>query len=254
MTPVSATLHQFPYSHFNEKARWALEWKRVPHRRVSHLPGPHMRAIKKLSGQTATPVLDLGGEIVAGSAQIIDALEQRFPEAALYPEDLEQRERALEIQRWFDAEIGSKVRRALFSVMLGEPGYLCAMFSTGHSAPARAFYRAAFPLARGLIRKGNGVTSQAAIDEGFEGTRSGFEFVAKHAGPSGHLVGDRFSVADLTAAALLAPAVNPGHPDMRKPEPIPAGMRGFLARWAEHPGAAWVIGQYERNRPTGAGV
>lgn len=252
MAPATATLHQFPYSHFNEKARWALDWKRVPHRRVSHLPGPHMRAIKKLSGQTATPVLDLGGEIVAGSAQIIDVLEQRFPVAALYPEDPEQRARALEIQSWFDDEIGPKLRRALFSVMLDEPGYLCAMFSSGHSAPVRAFYRASFPLARGLIRKGNGVTSQAAIDEGFEATRTGFEFVAKHAGPGGHLVGDAFSVADLAAASLLAPAVNPSHPDMRKPEPIPTRMQGFLARWADHPGAAWVLDQYQRNRPSGA--
>jgi hypothetical protein len=35
-TPV---LFQFTYSHFNEKARWALDLKHVPHVRHSLLPG-----------------------------------------------------------------------------------------------------------------------------------------------------------------------------------------------------------------------
>ena len=30
------TLHQFLYSHFNEKARWALAFKGVPHERRSY--------------------------------------------------------------------------------------------------------------------------------------------------------------------------------------------------------------------------
>jgi hypothetical protein len=51
------TLHQFLGSHFNEKARWGLDWKCAPHRRVSHLPGPHMLKIRRMTGQTATPVL-----------------------------------------------------------------------------------------------------------------------------------------------------------------------------------------------------
>lgn len=34
------TLHPFPASHYNEKARWALDLKAVPHDRVSLLPGP----------------------------------------------------------------------------------------------------------------------------------------------------------------------------------------------------------------------
>jgi glutathione S-transferase len=42
-------LHQFPSSHFNEKARWALDYKGLEHSRLNYLPGPHMRPIKKLS-------------------------------------------------------------------------------------------------------------------------------------------------------------------------------------------------------------
>ena len=81
-------LIQFRYSHYNEKARWALDFKGLPHRRTSLLPGPHMGKVKKLTGQTSTPVLRLGGRYVAGSAAIIAALEQAHPEPALYPAEL----------------------------------------------------------------------------------------------------------------------------------------------------------------------
>ncbi len=62
-------------------------------------------------------------------------------------------------------------------------------------------------------------------------------------------MGETFSVADLTAAALLAAGVDVGHPDMPKPETMSVPVQGWLARWADHPGAAWVRGVYERDRP-----
>ena len=53
MTQASAELLQFPYSHFNEKARWALDHKRVPHQRRNLLPGPHAVQLKRLTGQSS---------------------------------------------------------------------------------------------------------------------------------------------------------------------------------------------------------
>ena len=43
------TLYQFPASHYNEKVRWALDLKGVPHDRVSLLPGPHAPRMKRLT-------------------------------------------------------------------------------------------------------------------------------------------------------------------------------------------------------------
>jgi glutathione S-transferase len=68
MSGTRIVLHQFQQSHFNEKARWGLDWKGLPHRRVSHLPGPHLPQTRRLSGQTATPVLDLDAEVVEKQA------------------------------------------------------------------------------------------------------------------------------------------------------------------------------------------
>ena len=50
-------LLQFRHSPYNEKVRWALDLKQLPHTRRSLLPGPHMAVLKKLTGRTTTPVL-----------------------------------------------------------------------------------------------------------------------------------------------------------------------------------------------------
>jgi len=241
-------LIQFRYSHFNEKARWGLDWKGVPHTRRSLLPGPHMPTIRRLTGQTGTPVVRFGQRFVHGSARILEQLETRYPDPPLLPRDPAQRRRALEIQAHFDDVVGPAVRCALFSELLDEPDYVCGMFASGKPRLTRALYRATFPVVKPLMKKGNGVTSRAAIDAAFEATNAALDFVAANAGDRSYLAGPAFSVADLAAASLLAICTNPDHPDMKRPEPMPASMQAWLARWADHPGTAWVREIYARHR------
>jgi glutathione S-transferase len=249
MDEPSIELLQFPYSHYNEKVRWALDLKRVPHTRRNLLPGPHLPTIQRLTGQSQVPVLRLGERILRGSAHIIDEIESLYPEPPLYPADPALRRRALEIQAWFDEEVGPRARRALFSRLLGEPGYVCRMFSSDKSAPVRAFYRASFPLVKPAMKKSMGIRDAASIEEAFATTREALDFVAKEAGPEGQLVGEQFTVADLTAAALLSPCANPPNSAMERPVPMPDSIAGWDREWADHPGVAWVLDQYRRHRP-----
>ena len=57
-------LWHFPISHFNEKARWALDWKRIPHvlraLALSYVP----RALWA-TGQAKLPILFLDGKAIA---------------------------------------------------------------------------------------------------------------------------------------------------------------------------------------------
>jgi len=84
-------LFQFEASHFNEKARWALDYKSIDHKKRSLLPGFHIPTIKRLTGKTQVPLLRLGDTLVQGSSQIIEALEEKYPDPALYPQEAEQR-------------------------------------------------------------------------------------------------------------------------------------------------------------------
>lgn len=246
---MTLTLHQFEFSHFNDKARWALAFKQVPHERVSYLPGPHMPQIKKLSGQQQTPVLQSDSSVIAGSSAIIDYLEHEYPEPALYPADATLREQALKIQTRFDEQVGPAARTALFSALIDEPDYIVAMFARSASAPKRFLYRATFPLAKRLIAKGNGVTSPARVEAAFEAFEAALAEVEQTVATSGYMVGDEFSVADLTAAALLAPFASLSHVDMARPQPVPERVAALLERYQDRPALAWVRDMYAHHRP-----
>ena len=56
-----------PISHYCEKARWTLDHCAIDYLVETHLPGPHAGAIKKLSEQSAVPVLCDGEKTIAGS-------------------------------------------------------------------------------------------------------------------------------------------------------------------------------------------
>ncbi|MCA9511118.1 MAG: glutathione S-transferase [Myxococcales bacterium] len=241
-------LLQFPYSTFNEKARWALDWKRIPHARTNLLPGPHRARVARIAPASTTPVLLVDGAVVQGSAAIVAELERRYPEPPLYPADPAQRERALAIERRFDDEVGPAARQVVFRVLLDEGAYMCALFSEGHARAKRALYRGMFPVARRLIARAYRTRDDADVARGLATVERALDELATQPGPSGHLVGDAFSVADLAAASLLAPLAGPAHPDMAFPAPVPAALRAFTRRFEDHPGAKWIRETYARHR------
>ncbi|MGD1935191.1 MAG: glutathione S-transferase family protein [Candidatus Phaeomarinobacter sp.] len=241
-------LHMFPMSHFNEKVRWALDYKDIPHTRIPYMPGPHAGKIRKLSGQEQTPVVRFeDGDVLAGSTDIVLELEKRFPKPALLPADEELRRQAMDIVEQFDGDIAVKERRSLFVHLIEEPDYLCAMFSRGQTPMKRFVYRRMLPLVKGMMRSKMDIHGDA-LEEGVALTREAFDFVAEKSAATGYLAGNQFSIADLTAAAILAPSVEVSHPDMQKPVPVVPRVKAFLDQFADHPGANWVKSMYQKHR------
>ncbi|HEV2815309.1 MAG TPA: glutathione S-transferase family protein [Solirubrobacteraceae bacterium] len=195
-------------SHYNEKARWALDHKRVPHSRRAVTPGTHPLVAKVLTRGETFPILVLDGRAVGDSSAIIAELERRYPDRPLYPSDPDERRRALELEEFFDEELGPYSRMLVMHHSLPDPDLWLAMFAPDVNRVRRAALRAAFPRLRAVISK------QFALDGGgveraFDKIRAAGERFRAEVGPSGHLVGDRFTVADLTLAALLSPPVAP---------------------------------------------
>ncbi len=246
---ANITLYQFPYSTFNEKARWALDYKRIRHKRVSVLPGPHANYIKKLSGQTATPVLKIGDRVIAGSANVLEALENHCAEPSLFPADDLVKSEALAIQSRFDDDLGVRSRRAVLSTLMDDPAYMAGMFSSGRNWFTRFSYRHVLPLVLGRVREGNGITGPDSIEDGMNAVIEALDLVHEKSQATGYLCGDEFSIADLTACAHLAPAVNPPDCAMTRPEPMPKKFRTQLDEWATHPGTQWVLKIYKEYRP-----
>lgn len=241
-------LLQFRHSPYNEKVRWALDLKHVPHRRRSLLPGPHMGVVKPLTGRTGTPVLVHDGTAIDGSARILEWLEAHAGAPALLPADPAQRAEALRIQRWFDDDLTPRIRRTVLDALLQQPAYFARMFGDGSSRLKQVAYSCVVPLAAPLVRKGNGISGAAAIEDGHRAATEALEFVAQRSPETGYLAGPSFSIADLTAASTLAALIGPTDSPMACPQPVAQAFRALMDRYAKHPGAAWVHRIYAQHR------
>lgn len=241
-------LYQFPFSHFNEKARWALDYKGLPARHENLLPGLHEKTLRKLgSDSTQVPVLVHGERVIAGSAAIVAHLEALAPSPPLFPADPASRREAEDWVRWLDAEIGPAVRLALFHEMFTDPNLSGRVFTTAQSGLKPAFYRRMFPRLVPMLRK------KMQIDDGTakaarETIEAGLDRVAQASRETGYLVGDRFGVADLTAAALFMPLCFPPQIPFEMPKIASPVLDAWLARWRDHPGVAHVLALWAKHR------
>jgi glutathione S-transferase len=249
-TPV---LWHLKVSHYNEKARWALDYKRVPHVRRAAVPGRHSAIAKKLTGGTTLPVLVLDGEAIGDSTRIIEALERRCPEPPLYPGDPDERRRALEIEDFFDEQLGSHVRLLVIHHMLPDGNLMLGAFVPDLKGIRRLAARAAFPRLRPRLAADFAINDRS-VALAYEKLRAAGERFRAELQPSGYLVADTFTVADLTLAALLAPAVAPEqfpYPQPQRGHPMLAQLRDALAA----PGLLdWTREMYERHRSPSAEI
>jgi glutathione S-transferase len=246
-------LWQFTSSHFNEKARWALDFKRIPHVRHSLIPGFHVPVIKRMTGKTTVPVLKLNGAAISDSSRIIEALERAYPEPALYPADADERSRALDLEDYFDEELGPYIRRWIFHVILPHPEFVRAAFVSHASKGAQLAHRALSPLFGAIMKRQMNI-NPASAEVARGKTMAAMDRLAKELRPSGYLVGDRFTIADLTAAALLSPLVRPPEFPYKAALALPEPLAKIRDSLSTHPAYRWTLQAYAQHRGESAEV
>jgi glutathione S-transferase len=250
------TLYHIEISHYNEKARWALDYKGVAHVRKAPPPFMHVAwALWLTRGGVTFPVLKLNGTAIGDSTRIIEALEREHPEPPLYPADADERRRALELEEHFDEELGPHIRRYFFNQALEEVDSGEFIAGAMGSAPraVKSAMRAIAPVGKRILKLRYGINAEEA-EASRQKTLASFDRVESELQPSGYLVGDRFSVADLTAAALLFPLVRPPQAPYMLPPPLPPTIMSLRDSLSERPAYTWVEEMYRRHRGTSAEV
>ncbi|EKF73754.1 glutathione S-transferase domain-containing protein [Alcanivorax hongdengensis A-11-3] len=246
-------LWQMHFSMYQEKVRWALDYKRVPHIRHSLLPGPHAAQLMPRFGQKAMPILRHDGKVLKNSAAILSYIEQTWPDPPLYPQDPALREQALKTQKWFDEKIGPAVRCATFYEILPDTEYSARRIASGLSGLKQKLYVGAFPAVRAVMMLDMKITPDSA-EAGRILTQEALDFVAENAEQTGYLVGGQFSVADLTAATVLFPTCFPPEFPVDIPKPLPPGWEAWLKRWQAHKGCEYVRRIYREYRGQSAAI
>ncbi len=247
-------LLQLPRSHFNEKARWGFDFKRVAHRRTSLLAGLQRPSVQRLTGQPFVPVARFAEGYMVGSAAILAELERYQPEPPLLPKDEAQRAEILKIQDHFDEVVGPATRCGVFAFLVDDSEFFARVFGGHVGLIRRKLFQGFAMAANSVIKKGYRLDRPGALDQALADTQEALDWVASKSTTTGYLVGDCFTLADLTAASLLAPTIDTGHPAMQLPEPWSSEYRAWLARWQDHPGTVWVRTMYDRHRGCSAAL
>jgi glutathione S-transferase len=238
-------LYQFAISHFCEKARWALDYKKADYELVNLLPGFHGKTIRRIAPRTSVPVLRNGDKIIQGSADIISYLDEQIEEFPLTPATPSDRSAALEWEKYLDKELGVNIRLICYHYLLQQKKLLVPMLCYGTAWYNSLLINVGFGKFEKLMRKYMKINAEsvevakAQVDEAVARINS-------HLADQQFLVGQNFSRADLTAAALMAPLAQP--PEYQGP--LPAYIPAELAEYQQTLMAKtqWVLDNYREFR------
>ena len=232
-------LLHFRVSHYSEKVRWGLDFKRIPHRRRAVVPGLHILRIRWLTGQNKVPVLELDGRAMFGSAAILAELERLHPTPRLFPGDEAERTRALALQAYFDDEVAPQIRRLLWSCYITRPTACARVATDGFGGGTRMLWRAMFPVLRIGFSRNMGLDA-GSIEHARAALASHLDRLEAEIGRSGYLVGERFGIADLTAASIMGGIIRPPEFSYPLPEPQSPELIALREGIARHGAYRWV--------------
>jgi glutathione S-transferase len=254
MASATPVLWQIKVSHYNEKARWALDHKGVAHRRVAPMPMfGTVPAAWLMTRATTLPILRLDGRAIRDSTAIVAALEARYPDPPLYPADPAERARALELEEYFDEQLAPQLRRLAWFLLGQDPRAFFVTAFPDSSPLVRASLRPGAAITSRLVNRRYGITPQTATEARAK-ILAAFDRLEAEIQPSGYLVGDSFSIADLTAAALTTPFLRPSGRQYLPPEEPPEPLRSFARELAARPAGEWVQEIYRKHRGVSAEV
>jgi glutathione S-transferase len=245
-------LYIFNISHYCEKARWALDHFGIAHRVQHVMAGQHRRIAKKLgASRGSVPFLQAGNQVVVGSSAIIDWAEtHRAATAPSLTGNAPDQVRAIE--KRLDDIVGVHVRRFFYSDALTEnPKSVRPIFSNGLPVFQRlavimtwskivAFMKQAMDLGPAQREESRAI---------LESELGWLDDLLADGRP--FLTGSEFTRADLTAAALLAPVVDPKEHPMHGLVPFPTNVAATMDAWAERPSLRLVREIYSTRRKHG---
>lgn len=243
-------LHTFALSHFSEKARWLLDASGTDYVEEPWVPFLHIaKALRKGGrGATSVPVLDTGAGCVQDSTRILLWLAEHRAPFALLPSDPALREEVLAVEDRFD-RVGTHVIRYAYSRALDDTEGILTLWTLDATPGQARFMRFAYPLLKRLISKKLKLGEPAAIAASEQRFGEALDWLAEQLKDGRqYLVGNQFTAADITAAALLAPIACPDEHPVYSRADFKAGIAPLRAKWAGHPALDWVRAIYRTHR------
>ena len=247
-----------PISHYCEKARWALDRAGIPYREKRHIQGVHQIAAHRAGGGKTVPVLITPDEVLTESSEILAWVDERTPpDRRLFPADADERTEVEALCGRFDEKLGPHGRRLMYVHVLKDKDLVLSFNNVGVPRWEDGAMRAGWPVVKRFAARELGI--EPGIERQDEATVwREFDFVAELLEDGRpFLVGDRFSAADLTFAALAGPAIVPPEYTVPLPQPgpdMPPEPLRIVERARDHPAGRHALRMFREHRRELAGV
>jgi glutathione S-transferase len=240
-------LYDFTFSHYSEKARWALDFKGVPYTPRHLLPGFHMRTARKLAPRSSIPILKTDSAVIQGSTEIIDFLEQTFPDRSLTPPEPRDANSAIEWEKYLDVEVGVTLRLWFYYHTLPDRERALKFLCADATWLQRSLFALAFERVRLKMTQFMNINAESAsnAERRFALALDRLD-QALERGP--FLVGNRFSRADLAACSLLWPLCRPGESESEVEALLCPTVSALRKRLQHRPFYRWVLERYREDR------
>ena len=226
-------LYQFAFSHFCEKAAWALDFLGLTYTKENLTPFAHVAVTLPKSGKSSVPLLEGGKHRVSGSSEIIDYAIEKSNNHEL-SSGLDQ----AEIKKWesrLDNDIGKPLQTLIYRDALREPVKLGRLWG-GSNAMARASIQWASGAIGGVLSAKYKINDQG-ISSAEKRLDSCLADLDQLFTKQKFLLGNKFSRADITMAALLYPLALPAehpHADYLYEAGIEELMQPMLVKFRDH--------------------
>jgi glutathione S-transferase len=247
------TLVTIPFSHFCEKARWALDRTRVPYREEGHAPLLHKRAVHRVSGKPGSvPVLVLDGDGVLDDSPLIVrwADARATSDRKLLPSGGRERDEALALERHLDVDFAPHVRRFAYFHLLPDRNRALELMRVATPRLEHTVVRALFPVLHRLMRRALRIDAEHAA-RSRDKIRTVFDEVSHRlADGRRYLMGDRFGVADLTFASFASPLLLPEQHPLRARTTVqaPPGIADEARTLGETAAGLFALRMYREHR------
>ena len=204
------------FSHYNEKARWALDRCGIPYTESPHLPVTHMpfaaRAARgqgsadRVSTRFSTPVLMVADRSITDSSDIA-RYATAHPDSFydLVPEELEAE--IAELDELFSVKLGAHTRRFAYYYCLQDKKLFARLAPLNVPGFESTLWQTIYPALRVFLRWGLAIDEPRALHSTTRTREIFAEVDDLLADGRRYLVGDRFTLADLSFASLSGPAL-----------------------------------------------
>jgi glutathione S-transferase len=202
-------LYKLHWSHYVEKVRWALDFKKLDWRGIDIVAFTKKEMRRFDCAQTVPLVHDTAtGVAIGDSSPIIRYLDETYPEHPLLPADTVEREAVWQWMLRLDSSLGLHARRLGYTQLIMEcPHVLSQLFMPNVAGGlfARRGWRVMAAPVLGAMLSLRFRFHRNREDGVYEALETQLVPIAAQLERESFLVGNRFSAADITLASLLRP-------------------------------------------------